>query len=189
MTNRDLVYVALFAAIVAVLGLLPPIPLPLIPVPITAQTLGVMLAGSILGARRGGLALSLFLLMVAIGMPILAGGRGGIGVFFSPSGGFLLGFPIAAFAIGYLTERFWHRLTVTSALLFNLGGGIGVIYLLGVPWLAIAADLPLLKALIGSAIFLPGDLIKAAIAAMTAIAIKRTYPLIHSHHGNHGRIH
>jgi biotin transport system substrate-specific component len=188
MTNRDLVYVALFAAIVAVLGLVPPIPLPFVPVPITAQTLGVMLAGSILGARRGGLALVLFLLMVAIGMPILSGGRGGLGVFVSPSGGFLLGFPLAAFTIGWLTERFWHRLSVGSALLFNITGGILVIYLLGIPGLAIAAKLPLLKALITASAFIPGDLIKAVIAAMAAVAVKRAYPLIEPHHAGHRRV-
>jgi biotin transport system substrate-specific component len=188
MSNRDLVYTALFAAIVAVLGLVPPIPLPFIPVPITAQTLGVMLAGSILGAKRGGLALVLFLLMVAIGMPILSGGRGGLGVFASPSAGFLIGFPLAAFTIGWLTERFWHRLSVGSALLFNITGGIIVVYLLGVPVLAIAAKMSLLKALTVSLAFIPGDLIKSVIAAMAAVAVKRTYPLIETRHAHHGRV-
>ena len=84
MKTRDLVYVALFAAIVAVLGLLPPVPVPGIPVPITAETLGVMLAGSVLGGRRGGLALLVFLAVVAVGAPVLSGGRGGIGVFYGP---------------------------------------------------------------------------------------------------------
>lgn len=184
MSNRDLVYVALFAALVAVLGLLPPIPLPFVPVPITAQTLGVMLAGSILGAKRGGLALVVFLLLVALGLPVLAGGRGGLGVFLSPSGGFLVAFPIAAFVVGLLTERFWRRLNVPYALLCNVIGGILVIYALGVPWLAIAGQLPLAKAAIGSAAFLPGDLLKAVLAALAAVAVKRSYPLIETHGPN-----
>ena len=75
MKTRDLAYIALFAAITAVLGLLPAVPVPAVPVPITAQTLGVMLAGAVLGARRGFLALLLFLALVAIGLPLLAGGR------------------------------------------------------------------------------------------------------------------
>jgi biotin transport system substrate-specific component len=83
MSTRDIVYIALFAAIVGALGMFPPITLPLIGVPITAQSLGVMLAGSVLGARRGGLAIVLFLVLVAIGVPLLAGGRGGFGVLFS----------------------------------------------------------------------------------------------------------
>lgn len=177
MKNRDIVYIALFAALVAALGLIPPIPLPFIPVPITAQTLGVMLAGSLLGARRGGLALALFLLLVAAGLPILAGGRGGFGVFLGPSGGFLLGFPLAAFTIGWLTERSPRRSSLSWFLLFNLVGGIGVIYAIGIPWLAVASQLPLLQALIGSAVFLPGDIIKAIVAAIATVSIRRAYPL------------
>lgn len=72
MNTRDLVLIALFAAIVVVLGFIPPITLGFIPVPITAQSMGVMLAGCILGARRGALAFLLFLLLVAIGLPVLS---------------------------------------------------------------------------------------------------------------------
>ena len=79
MKTRDLAYIALFAAIIAVLGTLPAINIG--PVPITAQTLGVMLAGSVLGARRGFLAVLLFLVLVAIGLPLLSSGAGGLSVF------------------------------------------------------------------------------------------------------------
>ena len=78
MTTRDIVLVALFAAIIVVLGMLPPITLGFIPVPITAQSLGVMLAGCILGAKRGAGACLLVVLLVAIGLPVLSGGRGGL---------------------------------------------------------------------------------------------------------------
>lgn len=86
MSTRDIVYIALFAAITAALGLFPAFSLPVIAVPITAQTLGPMLAGAIAGAKRGALALVLFVVLVAIGLPLLAGGRGGLGIFFGPSG-------------------------------------------------------------------------------------------------------
>ncbi|MGF1538471.1 MAG: biotin transporter BioY [Elainellaceae cyanobacterium] len=178
MTNRDIVYVALFAALVAALGLIPPILLPVIAVPITAQSLGVMLAGSILGMRRGGLALLVFLALVAAGLPLLSGGRGGIGVFLGPSGGFLLAFPLAAATIGALTQQFWGRLNVSLAFVINVIGGIGVIYALGIPWLAIASDLPLLKAAQGSLVFIPGDFVKAAIAALAVVTVRRSYPAI-----------
>ncbi|WP_230048946.1 biotin transporter BioY, partial [Erwinia aphidicola] len=79
MSTRDIVYIALFAAITAALGLFPAFSLPVIAVPITAQTLGPMLAGAIAGAKRGALALVLFVLLMAIGLPLLAGGRGGLG--------------------------------------------------------------------------------------------------------------
>ena len=89
MKTKEMMYVSLFTAIVAALGILPPVTLPFIPVPITAQTLGVMLAGTVLGARLGGLSLLVFLLLVLAGAPVLSGGRGGLGVIFGPSGGFI----------------------------------------------------------------------------------------------------
>lgn len=194
MSNRNVVYIAVFAALIAALGLMPPIPLPFLPVPITAQTLGVMLAGSLLGSRRGGLAVLLFLGLVAIGLPILAGGRGGFGVFLGPSGGFLLAFPLGAFVIGFLFERSpqFRRSSITPpsppspasfpshplslAILFNLIGGVVVIYAIGVPWLAIVANLSLTQAAIGSAAFLPGDLIKSVIAAIVTVTVQKSYP-------------
>src|SRR3712207_9526206 len=109
MKTRDLAYIALFAAIVAVLGQLPAVPVPGIPVPITAQTLGVMLAGSVLGARRGGLALLLFLAVVAMGAPLLASGAGGLGVFVGPTAGYLYRWPIGAVLIGWLTGGVLRR--------------------------------------------------------------------------------
>ena len=74
-------------------------------VPITAQSMGVMLAGALLGAWRAGLALLLFIVLVAAGLPLLAGGAGGIGMFVTPRAGFLIGFPLAAFTVGWITER------------------------------------------------------------------------------------
>jgi len=176
--TRDLVHVALFAALVAVLGLLPPLALPFIPVPITAQTLGVMLAGSILGARKAFLSLVLFHVLVAAGLPLLAGGNGGLAVYVGPTGGFFVGFLPAAFLIGWLTERAWTRLSVPLAFAINVLGGICVLYAVGIPWLAVAAKLPLAKAALGSLAFVPGDCVKAAIAASAAVTLKRAWPLI-----------
>ena len=93
--EKNIAYIALFAALIAVLGLIPKITLAF-GVPITAQSLGVMLCGTVLGARRGALAVLLFLALVAMGLPLLAGGRGGLGVFASPTVGFLIGFPVAS---------------------------------------------------------------------------------------------
>jgi biotin transport system substrate-specific component len=176
--TRDLVHVALFAALVAALGLLPPLPLPWLPVPITAQTLGVMLAGSTLGARKASLALLLFHLLVAAGLPLLAGGNGGLSVYPGPTGGFFVGFLPGAFVIGWLTERAWHRLTLPLAFAINVLGGIVVLYAVGIPWLSVAAGLPLAKAALGSLVFLPGDCVKAALAASTAVTLRRAWPLL-----------
>lgn len=178
MTTRDIVLIALFAAITAALALFPPITMPLAGVPITAQSLGPMLAGSILGARRGCLALVLFLLLVAAGLPLLAGGNGGLAVFFGPTAGFLFSWPVAAFAVGALFETFWRQVGPVLGFVFNVAGGIGVVYLIGVPWVALAAKIPLWTAIAGSAVFVPGDIVKAVVATAVAVTVKRAYPMI-----------
>lgn len=176
--TRDVVLVALFAAIVAVLGVFPPITVPALGVPITAQTLGVMLAGGILGARRGALALLLFLALVAVGLPLLAGGRGGIGVFFGPTGGFLLGWVVAAYVVGLMVERSWGGLNLVRAFLACVVGGILVLYAIGIPWVAFVAKIPFAAAFTGSVAFVPGDIVKALVASAIIVAVARSYPII-----------
>ncbi|RFC63752.1 biotin transporter BioY [Fulvimarina endophytica] len=178
MTTRDIVLIALFAALMAVLGIFPPLTVPLIAVPITAQSLGPMLAGGILGAKRGALSMALFLVLVAVGLPLLSGGRGGLGVFAGPTAGFLFGWIVAAAVIGWLTERSWRSLGPVTAFLNCVIGGIVVLYAIGIPALAFIAGIPLWTALSGSAPFLPGDFVKAAVAALVIVALKRSYPLV-----------
>ncbi len=174
----DLVRIALFAAIIAVLGLVPAIPIPFLPVPITAQTLGVMLAGAVLGSWRGALAVLVFLALVAIGMPLLPGGRGGIAVFMGPTAGFLFAWPIGAFVIGWLMERYGRDGAFIPAFLSSIAGGIVVIYVGGIAWLALVAGVPLWTAATGSMAFVPGDLIKAVAAASVATSVHRVYPAL-----------
>jgi biotin transport system substrate-specific component len=175
--TRDLAYIALFAAIIAVLGTLPAINVG--PVPITAQTLGVMLAGSVLGARRGFLAVLLFLVLVAVGLPLLASGAGGLAPFAGASAGYLFSWPLAAAVIGWLTERCWNRYNVVLGTVVNALGGIVVIYAVGVPVLKAVAGLPWDTALwSGAAVFVPGDLVKAVVAAAIADVVRRSYPVI-----------
>ena len=177
MKTKDLAYIALFAAITAVLGLVPAVQIG--PVPITAQTLGVMLAGSILGARRGFLSQLLFLVLVAIGLPVLPGGGGGLAVFAGATAGYLISWPIAALVIGLLTERFWARYNLAWGIVANLIGGILVVYAIGVPVLKAVAGLPWSDAVwFGAAVFIPGDLIKAVLAAGIAVQVRRSYPVI-----------
>src|SRR5437870_466539 len=120
---RDLALIATFAALVAALGLVPAFTPPGMSVPITAQSLGVMLAGAVLGAHRGALSLVLLLVLVAVGLPLLAGGRGGLGVFAGPSVGFLLGWPVAAYVVGWLTERGGTPYRLTWGIVANVVGG------------------------------------------------------------------
>jgi len=168
----------LFAAIVGVMGLFPPIPLPISPVPVTLQTLGVMLTGSILGAKKGGFSLLLFLFLVAIGTPLLSGGRGGIASLIGPSGGYALGWPIVSFVIGYLTEKSWRSLTFTKLLIFNIIGVMLIDYLCGVAYLSITGSLPWGPTALTALGFIPGDLLKAIIASYVSLKISKSYPII-----------
>jgi len=177
-STRDIVYIALFAALMAAVNLVPPIQVALLPVPITAATLAVMLAGCLIGARRGGLAILLFVLLVALGLPLLAGGRGGLSVFFGPTAGFILSWPVGAYVTGWLTEKNWPRMNAVWFFVFSVIGGIGVVYLIGIPWLAMVAKLSLFDAAKGSLIFVPGDLVKAIAAAAIAETVRRAYPLM-----------
>jgi biotin transport system substrate-specific component len=171
----DLTYMALIAAMVAVLGF---ISIPLPPVPITGQTLGIMLAGAVLGARRGALSLVLFILLVAVGMPILSGGRGGIGALFGPSGGYIFSWPFAAYFIGKFTERH-GTLNFIKSFIPCVLFGIILVYAVGVPWLKFMTHISWDKALVGGALpFIPGDLIKAVLASLVAVAVRKARPAL-----------
>ncbi|HMB09775.1 biotin transporter BioY [Saliniramus sp.] len=178
MQTLDLARIALFAAIIAALGLVPAIPIPFLPVPITAQTLGVMLAGAVLGSWRGMLAVLVFLALGAVGMPVFPGGRGGLSVFMGPTAGFVFSWPVGAFVIGWLMERFGREGSFISAFLASIVGGIVVIYAGGIAWLAIVYETPFWAATTGSLAFVPGDLIKAAAAASVASSVHRVYPTL-----------
>ncbi|KAA1195441.1 biotin transporter BioY [Photorhabdus heterorhabditis] len=181
MSTKDIVYIALFAALTAALGLFPPLALPVVGVPITAQSMGAMLAGAIVGAKRGGLALLLFCVLVAIGLPVMAGGMGGFGVFLSPSGGFVLAWPIAAFVIGYLYEQNLAKLNVFKESGFLAFGGIVLVYVIGIPWVAVFANINLWQATVGSVGFIPGDIIKVILVILIAKTVRRAYPTHESH--------
>ena len=181
MSTRDIVLVALFAAIIVVLGLMPPVTLGFIPVPITAQSLGVMLAGCILGARRGAAACLLVLLLVAIGLPVLSGGRGGLAVFAGPTAGFLVGWVVGAYVCGWLAERHVREDQGELAqFLAFLGaaviGGIVVNYAFGIAWLSYMSGKAFFETTIASLVFIPGDLIKAFIAMLAGRAVLAGYP-------------
>jgi biotin transport system substrate-specific component len=175
-TPRDLALVATFAGIVAALGLVPAFVPPGFSVPITAQSLGVMLAGAVIGARRGFLSLVLLLVLVAVGLPLLAGPRGGLGVFAGPSVGFLVGWPLAAFAVGWLTERGGPTYRLSWGLVANLLGGIVVLYIFGIVGIAAVARISLHQAAVSTWIFLPGDMVKAVVCAVVARGVHAAYP-------------
>jgi biotin transport system substrate-specific component len=124
----------------------------------------------------------LFLGGVALGLPLLSGGRGGIGVFLTPSAGFLLGYTFGAACAGaamrWLPGPVLPRAFVASAL-----GGIGVVYLFGIPVLAMKAHLTLWQAGVGSLVFIPGDLTKCVLAALIVRTVVRGLPEWELHRG------
>jgi biotin transporter BioY len=134
-------------------------------VPITGQTLAVLLAGALLGSRRGALSQLSYLAIGATGIPFwfALGGPPGIARLVGPTGGYLLGFVAAAFVVGWLAERGWDR-RIASAVLAMLVGNI-VIYIFGLPWLAHFVPEGKLLA-VGLYPFIPGDLAKIALAAL-----------------------
>ena len=146
------------------------IAIPLSPVPITGQTFAVLLAGAVLGARRGALAQLLYLAEGAVGLPVFAGATGGAHVFAGPTAGYLLAFPLAAAVTGALCARGWDRRVPTMFAAMLIGSA--VIFACGLAGLARFVPA---RALIGSGLlpFVPGDLLKAALAAIAAPVVWR----------------
>ena len=167
---------ATFVGVIAAMGLVPAVSVPGFSVPITIQSMGVMLAGSILGRWRGAAAVTIFLILVALGLPLLSGGRGGLAVFFGPSVGFLLGFPVAAFVIGWLSERLSAPRSLPRCIAVNVLGGIVVLYAFGTVGVALVTQVSLGAAIIASWIYLPGDLAKAVAAAVVARGVHQALP-------------
>ncbi|MBF8190263.1 biotin transporter BioY [Nonomuraea sp. K274] len=172
----DLARVAVFAAVIAVLGLPGSFNVFGNPTPITLQTLGVMLAGAILGTWRSALAVVVLLVLVAVGLPLLAGGRGGLGVFAGPTAGFLAGWIPGAAVTGWLVERAGRDPGIVRLATACAVGGIAVVYVFGISWQAIATGAPLGAVALLSAAFLPGDLAKAVLTAIVARGAQRAYP-------------
>lgn len=161
--SRDLLLIAGSALLMSVLA---QVTIPLEPVPVTMQTLGVLLVGAALGWRRGFAALALYLALGALGLPVFAGGTGSAAKFIGPTAGYLLSYPLAAAAAGFLVERFGldRRPLGAAAAMFAASF---IIYVPGLLWLGQA------KALSGSALlaagltpFLVGDALKIALAAV-----------------------
>ncbi len=139
------------------------IPLPYTPVPITGQTFVVLLAGVALGSNLGAASMALYVALGAIGLPFYAEGSSGIEVVRGATGGYLVGFVVAAWVMGWLAERRQDRAMATAIPLFLLGSV--TIHLFGVPWLAHTLGVSGTEAIeLGSVPFIVGDLVKVVVA-------------------------
>ena len=168
MSLRGMIYASLFGAVTAA-GAYLIIPFPL--VPITLQTLFLNLAAALLGGRLGALSQVIYILLGIIGLPVFAGGKAGIGVLIGPTGGYLIGFVVAAYIIGKLIEMKERAGFVWMAC--SMVAGLVVIYLLGVTQLSIVAKLTVRKAVsVGVLPFLIGDALKIIVATLISVKIR-----------------
>ena len=164
---KPLVFAALFAALTAAVSPLK-IPLGFTPVPITLQTLVVLMSGAMLGPYYGALAMILYVVVGALGLPVFAGGGSGIGAVLGPTGGYLISYFIAAFAIGKTLQLRKQPKYLDYAVAMIIGTII--IYVLGAGWaLVVVPGLTLLAVIAGWVLpFIIGDTIKLLIAAYIA---------------------
>ena len=154
---------------VAVTAFLAQLVVPMWPVPITGQTLAVLLVGASLGWARAALSMALYIVAGIAGIPVVAPSAGGghvtgLALLATPSFGYILGFVLAAAAVGWLAERTWDRRVLKALIAFIIGEV--AIYAIGLPWLVASTGANLEQTIAwGLAPFLIGDIIKAAIAA------------------------
>jgi len=193
-TAEDLANIAVFAALTAALSVLPGIPLGAAGVPLTLQTLAVFLTGLVLGGTRGLLAVALYVLVGLIGVPVFVGFRGGCGVLAGPSAGYILAFPFAAAAAGYVAQwliparrandggatnaRYERTGTYTLRLVAAALAGFVVIRIGGILGLVVNARLPFQDAFLADLVFWPGDLLKVVLAAVIAVGVHKAVPRI-----------
>lgn len=166
----DLSLAAIFAALTVVGSY---IHVPLVPVPITLQTLFTYLSGAILGSRLGALSQLIYVLLGALGLPVYAGGRGGIVHLVGPTGGYLIGFVAGAYVLGKIMEQ--RRNPGYAWLLLATSMGTIVIYLLGILVLSYWVGGLREAFTLGVIPFLPGDALKTILASYIAL---KTRPLV-----------
>ena len=179
----DLGLIAVFAALVAGSALIAAIPVGGLGVPITLQTLAVMLTGLALGAGRAFAAVGLYLLLGFAGLPIFSGGRGGLGVLAGPSAGYIIGFLLAATTVGWLTVVVLGRTATRTGrlrpiLLFAAAMVSSIVFVhgLGVLGMMVNARLDFSKAFLADLAFYPGDIIKNILAVSIVLALHRAFP-------------
>lgn len=158
---RDVMLVATGAVLT---GLLAQVAVPLWPVPVTGQTLAVLLVGTTLGALRGVLSMGVYAVAGIVGVPWFSDGSSGWGVLAGPTGGYIVGFVLAAGLTGWLAQRQWDR-RIVGAFVSFIAGSL-VVFAVGLPWLATVLGLTLEQTLqAGLFPFIIGGVIKALVAA------------------------
>ena len=179
----DLGLIAVFAALVAGAALIAAIPVAGMGVPVTVQTLAVMLTGLALGPGRAFAAVGLYVLLGLAGLPIFSGGRSGLGVLAGPSAGYIIGFVFAATAAGWLSVVVLRRTAgrpgrLRAVLLFAAAMVSSIIFVhgLGILGMMANAKLDFPEAVLADLVFYPGDVIKNVLAVTIALTLHKAFP-------------
>lgn len=178
--TQSLALISVFAALIAASALVPGIPVGGFGVPITLQTLAIMVTGLVLGGSRAFAAVALYLLLAFAGLPIFSGGRAGPQVLAGGSAGYIVGFLFAAFLVGIAAEQIIRRLPAKRrGLWFFLASIVVTVvasHMLGVLGLMVNLKLSWQAAFASDLIFYPGDIVKDAVAAFAAVAVHTAFP-------------
>ncbi len=168
--TKRMTIIALFAALISVSSYMS-IPLPFSPVPLTLQTFVIMLTGLILIPADAAASVGVYLFIGAVGLPVYSGGASGLGTLFGPTGGYLFGFLVGAYVISLLKGK---GISLVKMIMATVVGGIVVVYAIGVPWLANAFNMDLVKAFsVGALPYLVGDVIKVVVASSAAVTLRK----------------
>lgn len=178
-TVKGIVFSALFGALMSVMSLFT-INVGVSPVPITLENMAVMIAGALLGAYYGFFSIFIVVFLVALGLPLLHL-KGGFGLLFGATGGFIWMFPISAMLIGWFVSKVkgtgWTAY-VLIFLIIEIFGSL-LLYVSGVPWLAHVLQISLSKAMVqGCYPYLAGDVVKALAATLIVVPIRRMFPIL-----------
>ncbi|GAA1050590.1 biotin transporter BioY [Arthrobacter russicus] len=176
---QDLSLIAVFAALLVVAAVVPPLQIGnVLSVPLTLQTLIITLTGLLLGAGRAFAAVGLYTLLGLLGLPIFSGFRGGLAILAGPSAGYILSFPLAAALVGLLAGIVIRRNLRARALWLGIAGIAGLLlnHALGIVGMMLNGKLGLTAAITADAVFIPGDLVKIALAVLLALSLHRAFP-------------
>ena len=177
---QSVALVAVFTALLVAAAVVPGIPVGGFGVPVTLQTLAVMLTGLVLGPLRGGLAVLLYVLLGFVGLPVFSRGQSGLQVLSGPTAGYLISFLVAAVVVGVAARvavrRTGRSLWVPLMLVASVATTVAVVHVLGVLGLMVNLRLPLSAAIGADLPFLPGDLVKDVVAVVAAVAVHRAFP-------------
>lgn len=166
--SYSIVLMGLFVAIMAVCAW---VSIPMVPIPITLQTMGVFITVSILGAKKGTVSIIIYILLGAIGLPVFSNFTGGFGIILSPTGGFILGFIFTTIIAGFISEHFKCSILTN---IFAMTSGLVACYLIGTIWYCVYARVDVLTAFLVCVVpFLIGDAVKIGVSSILATKLKK----------------